>query len=1469
MRKQTILRACTSMLLVLSLVLGCSSGLIAHAVEESHKETLNYVSIGDSMTNGYCFTGYAQDSSTNDKYDFLTGKGVYGEDAYPLQFEEYLEELGYAVNHTKLAPSATLAGDLWYVLGGRDLPLDGWGGMFDYVGSNYLKYDTGIPKEDEPNENYKEKYATDELKLYYQDAVKAADIMTLCLGNAEFGAYLLNRITDALGVMGGKLTPDEKVTLQDALDYSGLDAEQQALVQQVYDMLVDELKSYIPDDLWKAYNVQEVCNLLTYTTAGFVFNYKGVLETIMEMNPDAEIILVGLMNTTYGMTVSLDDGDVIPVGDIMDGVFGLLNAYVAGLPAAMQLCGQWEDATFYYTEVNHIEFICQMFSEMRACGWDDSNGLDGTIARTRNIAAFGDIGKLLAEEFFNNENAFNGFIGDDNKALEMVQGYEKAENKTYIADLATGEKNLTNIALAIYLALEDAVAETGDVTDIPVSGLEKIVSDIGSAFAGFDLETAAIDKDDPSNSYTVDALRKNMFNFLMSTDELQGMVKIYALFCVGDGMSVHPTPRTHVEIADAVIEAYESGYTAADKTRDNLIWAAEKLAELVAEYYDDAYAYAYAYAKDAGYIDALKQGIVDVQAQLNALAAELTDVEMTAEFRAQLVAELAEINDIFNAAVALVDAADQLDQDALNAVMNLLNEAQEALEGLSALAAQAADDTVTLVVLPALAKIKTELETNIIPQAKTAIEEIYQAAYAYLTALAEEAGTKLPELYDELVKALTENAEELGEQLGDWAYDYLYNNPDKVIAFFAEYGDDMVDFLVEYQEEILSVVAFLSANYGYEVLEYVLDNADTVLTAIVKWVDANGENAWALIKVYLTELGILDMLPTEEEIRTAIAAVEAIIAQCYEQLEDATEAALAELEQYLPALEAEVAKLREMLESYAELLEDQLSDQLERALAELDAALEVLEEKAAELKAAIEAQVEEQLPIVKAAFEEALRQVKAALEQLKEDAEGAVVSVKEAIAQLYETLKEYQEPVTEAVKATVELLNEALDALEKVLNEHADEIEATILPELLKSVEEIRAELEELEKILRTATDATAEELAAALEETFAQLKASVEELLKTADGQVSQLVAEAIAAFEKLYEDATSADYVISKDSYYVAIGDETLAAENSYADVLAAELNIAYNKIANLTSSAALVQLKNDADMQMQIAKSDLVTLGFSHNTMVDFMFETVSAFNLGETVELDWSVFGYDELGDHVAAALENLKAALEEKLQDQQRAAMLCVAVESYVYAYTTHLMAYPTLAEAIHKINPDTLVILLGMSNTFEDAVLTYNGEEIALGDYVDYLVGAVNIEALAYAMISDNTIYVETPDTQTKLDSEGKSIPNDLISAMMALLNNSTRDLLDPSEEGHEYIKEQILGALRVQYSFLLGDVNLDGVVDIADLSMLNSYIGGYVELNELQQLAADVTQDGTIDISDLSLLNSYIGGYATFPDVQ
>ena len=140
-------------------------------------ENINYVSIGDSMANGYGLTGYHQDSKDRGLYDFMTGNGMYGQRAYPLQFEEYLVSLGYDVNHTKLATTAMLAEDLPYLLGGREEFNDGWNGYKDYVGT----------------------YSDAELMPYMQNAITEADIITMGIGNTALGTHLFNRITEELG----------------------------------------------------------------------------------------------------------------------------------------------------------------------------------------------------------------------------------------------------------------------------------------------------------------------------------------------------------------------------------------------------------------------------------------------------------------------------------------------------------------------------------------------------------------------------------------------------------------------------------------------------------------------------------------------------------------------------------------------------------------------------------------------------------------------------------------------------------------------------------------------------------------------------------------------------------------------------------------------------------------------------------------------------------------------------------------------------------------------------------------------------------------------------------------------------------------------------------------------------------------------------------------------------------------------
>ena len=117
-------RSAIAMVLVISMLFSIFPTAAFAALGEN--DEINYVSIGDSMTNGYGFEGYEQCNSTDTAYDFIKDVGVYGDGSYALQFEQYLkdENPGVTVNHTKLAPSALLADDLLYLLGVRETEFD-------------------------------------------------------------------------------------------------------------------------------------------------------------------------------------------------------------------------------------------------------------------------------------------------------------------------------------------------------------------------------------------------------------------------------------------------------------------------------------------------------------------------------------------------------------------------------------------------------------------------------------------------------------------------------------------------------------------------------------------------------------------------------------------------------------------------------------------------------------------------------------------------------------------------------------------------------------------------------------------------------------------------------------------------------------------------------------------------------------------------------------------------------------------------------------------------------------------------------------------------------------------------------------------------------------------------------------------------------------------------------------------------
>ncbi len=530
-------------------------------------ETINYVSIGDSMTNGYCFDGYNQGGSLP---DFINNNdnGVYGDAAYPELIADWLKGNYATVNHTRLAPSAMRAEDLLYLLGGREAPADDWYGQVE----NYTNCDDDAA-----------------LSQFFTESVTDADLITMGIGNASFGAFLLQHVTDAIGVMGNSPDIDPDITLANALDLLG--AEQQDVVMQVYDYMKNELDKYIPADMQTRFNIPAVLDITAYTTAGFILNYKNVIERIVELNPDVEIILVGLMNTTYGMNITADGIPSIPVGDIMDGVFGALNAYIAGLPAAMQAAGHYPDAKFYYTGIDEIEFIVQRFDDLRDGDWGVApDGLSGEIVRARTIKSY--------------DSALRPMIADAISTtlpsidLDNVEEYE--EYSTWEAVVMDGKNTSIATSVAIYLAIEDALAASIGTMDIPLNDLASIAGDISAVFSGLNPDSSS-----PA------ALRASLGEYL-SADSLKPLCKIYSLFKIGDGMSVHPTPVAHADLAAKIISAYENGYTAEDKVIDTAI----ALAELIAKYGEEAVERVYTYLENEGYIAELEAAIDGLLADL-------------------------------------------------------------------------------------------------------------------------------------------------------------------------------------------------------------------------------------------------------------------------------------------------------------------------------------------------------------------------------------------------------------------------------------------------------------------------------------------------------------------------------------------------------------------------------------------------------------------------------------------------------------------------------------------------------------------------------------------------------------------------------------------------------------------------------------------------------------------------------------
>ena len=332
-----------------------------HAEGDDTKTTINYVSLGDSMTNGIGMGGY--DSTGHNGYLEIAPE------SYPAQFADWLKgETGKDVNLTQLATSAARVEDIYYMLTvgtEKEFEPDYW------TKRELLTNPDRWGKKGEPRgvENLaKHASVNAQVAETFKDAITNADVISLASGNGNFGVFLVGRIMNLVGFGDeSEKAIDFKeyghYTLENGLALLEQDEKTSELIIEAFETALEYATNMgLPEAL-----VDRVANLVAYITASYLYHTMRLIDLIVDMNPDATIIIVPLINNGQGFTMEVD-GKVSDMGDdLLAKLYNPINDMLAIYPTVQKYKHEsFKNATFLYAslpEVNGEEVKVETFAE--------------------------------------------------------------------------------------------------------------------------------------------------------------------------------------------------------------------------------------------------------------------------------------------------------------------------------------------------------------------------------------------------------------------------------------------------------------------------------------------------------------------------------------------------------------------------------------------------------------------------------------------------------------------------------------------------------------------------------------------------------------------------------------------------------------------------------------------------------------------------------------------------------------------------------------------------------------------------------------------------------------------------------------------------------------------------------------------------------------------------------------------------
>ncbi len=525
MKRTKFLKTLLSLVLALCMMLS----YIAVPASAEVKNTFNYVSIGASNTNGYGMRGYITEEELALLLSGQVNKNdvnVYGyertpEGAYPDLIRDHYAEIYDNVNINQLGISSMRVEELRILLDDS------------YMGDDYSSWrftgNDGWFKSAEPG-------GIDALRTAYKEKITDADLITVDIGWNNFGVYVCNQLVDYMSNGKYKWTAD----INNIFD---TEAEKEA-AQQAKDIIGSYIKNYVGEgDMADA-----LTDIFAYSILGYIHNFDIVMEKIYELNPDAQVVVLGIQNLMYGVNVQIN-GTELPLGDIYGNFVNMANYYASS-------CSPYKE-NYQYVKVGDDEHVNIFLDNMKTYDGDAKN-LDQNVkdcfdyyddslfiqTRVDIMAA------ATVQEKYGN---VLGFIGYDNAQAVVADG--KLGKLPSIGAIKLQETFDTMYWPALYAAYDTLavlVKETANYDTVNADSL------FGGSFNMTTVQNSLkklLEAEVQENAmaaangetYTVD-LEK-----ILTDDTTKVVAAMYIRYYIGNSFFAHPDAIGHREIKDAVI----------------------------------------------------------------------------------------------------------------------------------------------------------------------------------------------------------------------------------------------------------------------------------------------------------------------------------------------------------------------------------------------------------------------------------------------------------------------------------------------------------------------------------------------------------------------------------------------------------------------------------------------------------------------------------------------------------------------------------------------------------------------------------------------------------------------------------------------------------------------------------------------------------------------------------------------------